>query len=559
MICHYYEAPTYLFFAADLPALLYYSHIPTAILALLIGMVLLVNNPGRLVNRLLFSVTALFGVWTILNLITWTAINSGMILFSWSMMAVVDSLIAIFSIYFVYVFTHEKDAPLRLKAALVALVLPVILFVHTNLNLSGFNISDCDAFGYEGFWYDIYYTSLSAVAIIWSLYFFIKRYKQADRQFRKQIIMMAVGINFFLLTFFSVVWLAGYLTTIGVFEDSDLELYGMFGMSVFMVLIGVLVVKFKTFRVGILASQALVVLLLILLGAQFTYLDLSLTSSILNGVALIITAVIGFLLVKSVKKEVQQRKNLQNLTEELAFANEKLMKIDKLKSEFVSIASHQLRSPLTTIRGYASLLVEESFGKLPEKALESVNRIAESARLMTLSIEDFLNVSRIESGNMKYNLSEFNVRDKAEEVCDDLRPVALKKSLILLFKNDLKGRGLVNADVGKTVQIIHNLINNSIKYTEKGTITVFVHDEEKNKKIFIEIIDTGIGMSQKTISSLFGKFSRADNANSVNVSGTGLGLFVARRMAEAMGGDITAYSEGDGKGSRFVLTMPYVM
>ena len=112
--------------------------------------------------------------------------------------------------------------------------------------------------------------------------------------------------------------------------------------------------------------------------------------------------------------------------------------------------------------------------------------------------------------------------------------------------------------MGKTQQILHNLINNALKYTKKGTITVFVHENIKLRHLYVEVIDTGIGMSAETIGALFQKFSRAKNANSIHINGTGLGLFVAREMAHGMSGDITAHSEGDGKGSHFVLTLPLV-
>ena len=202
------------------------------------------------------------------------------------------------------------------------------------------------------------------------------------------------------------------------------------------------------------------------------------------------------------------------------------------------------------------LLAEGSFGKLSEKGQEAADRIAESARLMAMSVEDYLNVSRIESGNMKYELSDFNLKARVEEVTDQLREVATEKNLLLIFRSDLKGRGIVHADVGKTVQICHNLINNSIKYTPKGTITVLLRDDVALNKVYVEISDTGVGMSEKTIKSLFQKFSRAENANQTNSSGTGLGLFVANKMAEAMGGDIRAESDGEGKGSRFILELP---
>ena len=230
--------------------------------------------------------------------------------------------------------------------------------------------------------------------------------------------------------------------------------------------------------------------------------------------------------------------------------------IDKQKSEFVSIASHQLRSPLTAIRGYASMILDGNFGTPPPEMIEPIDRIHESAKMMTFSIDDFLNVSRIESGNMKYELTVFNIANQARQIVADMQVEAARAHITLTFESTCVGDGLVSADLGKTQQVLHNLINNAIKYTPNGGIKVQVQDDSRLDKIYIQISDTGIGMSAATIADLFQKFSRANNANSVNIKGTGLGLFVAREMAAAMGGNISAYSDGDGKGSRFAFTLP---
>jgi signal transduction histidine kinase len=559
MICHYFEPPQYLFFASDLPILLYYSHIPVTILAIFVGLFLISNNPKGLANQGIFALTLLFAAWTLINLMAWTNIDSRILLVGWMMYEVVEASLALLTVYLVYVFVYGKPAPAKLKAILLILLLPVLLFAHTNLNVSGFNISDCDAFGFEGSLYHGYVTILSVLALIANTYLLVRGYsRKKTKQERAIVIYFGLGIQLFLFTFFSVIWLAGYLTTIGVFEDSDLEFYGLFGMAIFIVFIGVLMTKFRAFKVGMLAAQALLVSIVVLVGSQITIAE-SQTAAILGSITLVLTLVSGLLLNSSVKKEIAQKVELQKLTGKLEKANVRLKELDQLKSEFVSIASHQLRSPLTAIRGYASMMAEGSFGKLPQKAQESADRIAESARLMAMSVEDYLNVSRIESGNMKYNYSDFNFRDKLEEITDELRPIALKKGLILLFRTNLQSRGVVHADVGKAVQIAHNLINNSIKYTQKGSVSVFVRDDIGTKKIYVDITDTGVGMNEKTIASIFQKFSRAENANKVNNSGTGLGLFVASKMAEAMGGTITAESEGEGKGSTFTLELPLAM
>ena len=369
---------------------------------------------------------------------------------------------------------------------------------------------------------------------------------------RNQILVLTVSSALFFAIFSGSEYLA---TQTDIYE---ITLYALFALPVFLLIITFNIIEQGAFKLrgnSIVLSQ-----LLFFIFSAVAIFSLVLTDDRyefgVTAVSTTLTLGFGVLLLRSAKREAKQREQIEQLAQDLARANDRLRELDKAKSEFVSIASHQLRSPLTSIRGYASMLVEGSFGKLPTKALEASARIEESAKLMVLSVEDYLNVSRIESGNMKYNLSDFDVKEMTEHICDDMRPEAMKKGLVLLFRSDLSGTGTVNADVGKTNQIIQNLLNNSLKYTPKGSINVFVRDDIKKKRIYVSITDTGIGMSEKTADSLFQKFSRADNANSVNVSGTGLGLFVALKMAEQMGGTISCESEGDGKGSTFTFELP---
>jgi hypothetical protein len=114
----------------------------------------------------------------------------------------------------------------------------------------------------------------------------------------------------------------------------------------------------------------------------------------------------------------------------------------------------------------------------------------------------------------------------------------------------------VHADIGKVRQVIMNLVDNAMKYTPKGGITVIAHDDVKKKKMYVTIKDTGVGMSKDTIDEVFEKFVRAQNANRVNVTGTGLGLFVAKKMMDEMGGRIWGESEGEGEGSSFHIELP---
>ena len=150
MICHYFPEPLYFLFVPDL-ALIYYAHIPVAILSLVIGFFVYFNGRKFLLNQLLFVVVLCFAFWNLINMIAWTNIHSDFILFTWSFFGPLYSLISVFSIYFIYVFLNKHDVTVPIKLVFVTLLAPVFIIAPTVLSLSGFNISDCDAFGFEGF------------------------------------------------------------------------------------------------------------------------------------------------------------------------------------------------------------------------------------------------------------------------------------------------------------------------------------------------------------------------------------------------------------------------
>lgn len=545
-----WEPSSYLFFSSNVPELVHYSHGVAIFAALLVAIVVFVNNPKSLLARLFLSFSALFSLWAALDIILWATNSPSTVMFSWSLQVLLEPLTYALAFYLFYLYIYKKLPSTSTTLLTSVVLLPLIILLPTTLNLEGLLLSSCESI--EGPIAKYYSYIANTFFIILIVLTGIKGIPTlstvADR---RSALYFGIGLVTFLLSFTSGNIISSFT------DDWTISQYGLFGMPVFASMIAYSIVKFNAFNVKIVGAQALVVALWILVGSLLLVVESS-TSRLVAIVTLTFTTISGFLLIRSVSKEVRQRKQLEKLTHQLEKANERLKELDKLKSEFVSIASHQLRSPLTSIRGYASMLAEGSFGPLPEKAVEPVSRIAESSRLMALAVEDYLNVSRIESGNMKYNMSHFILREEVEKITDDIRPSALKKGLVLLFRNKLNSKGLVNADVGKTVQIIHNLINNSLKYTPKGSITVLLRDDVSSKKIFVDIIDTGIGMSQQTLERVFQKFERADNANSVNVSGTGLGLFVALKMAEAMGGTISAHSDGDDKGSCFTLELPLI-
>jgi len=545
-------ASTLLIFSENVGALVYYTHIFPLVISLFLGFQVLINNPKGRSNRVLFLLTFVFSIWVYFDLILWASPTPESVMFFWSAIVPIEMFMYLLAAYLVYLFAHEQvDAPTWKKFAFSVFLLPIFLFAHTSLNVIGLS-PDCDTGAFEGILIQYMYAA-EIVIIGFIAYYLLKGIRRIkDTANRKRHIYISTATLVF-LCFFT----AGNLTLsfdLGPFYEQ----YKLFGMPIFATIVSYSIIKLATFRVKALLTGVLISALWILIFSMLLFSDIAYARPVIL-ITVIAFGIIGAQLSRSMRKETQQREQIEKLATNLEKANARLKALGHQKSEFVSIASHQLRSPLTAIRGYASLLLEGSFGQIPQKAMEPLGRIDESSKLMALAIEDYLNVSRIESGNMKYNLADFNLVKEVEHVTDDLRSDAMKKGLVLYFKKSLHHQGVIHADIGKTIQIIHNLINNSVKYTQTGTITVLVRDDMRKKKIFVDIIDTGIGMSEETLNAIFHKFERARNANSVNATGTGLGLYVAAKMAEAMGGGITAHSDGDGKGSRFTLEMPLAM
>jgi signal transduction histidine kinase len=295
-------------------------------------------------------------------------------------------------------------------------------------------------------------------------------------------------------------------------------------------------------------------------GSEF-FLIKDFGNKILNMVTFLVSVVGGILLVRSVEKEIQarekiefQKKEMEIINLKLSAANDRLKDLDKQKTEFVSFASHQLRSPLTAMKGYASLILEGDYGPITEDLKKAAQIIFDSTKTLAIVVDDYLNVSRIELGQMKYDFASFDLRVLVQDVVDELKPNVEKAGLKLESNFEEGVAYTVKGDKEKLKQVVTNIVDNSVKYTPSGKISISL--EEDNKKIRLIVTDTGIGIAKEVIPKLFSKFSRAANANKTNMRGTGLGLFIAREIVNAHKGKIWVESEGDGKGSKFVVEIP---
>lgn len=322
---------------------------------------------------------------------------------------------------------------------------------------------------------------------------------------------------------------------------------------IFTLILAYTILKLQLFNIRVVTAELFVFVIWVLLLVQAIFVDTFEMQVLAWGVFALIVP-LGVYLVRSVGKEVQQREHIEKIAKDLEVANTRLKELDQMKSEFLSIASHQLRAPITAIKGYISLIREGDYGKVPKTMEEPLSNVFESVRVMVSSIDDYLNVSRIEQNRMKYEISDVDIAELTTKVVAELKPLAQARKLTLSVA--APASATVRADIGKIKQIITNLVDNAIKYTKEGKIAVTV--EETADKVRVTIADTGVGLSQEDITGLFQKFKRAAGANAVNTVGTGLGLYVVRLLVEGHGGKVWAESEGVGEGSRFIVELPRI-
>jgi PAS domain S-box-containing protein len=249
----------------------------------------------------------------------------------------------------------------------------------------------------------------------------------------------------------------------------------------------------------------------------------------------------------------------------LLHAKETAEAADRAKSEFLAIVSHEIRTPINGVIGFAQILADSP---LTPDQREQVAIIRSSGQALEKLIADILDLSKIEAGKIEIESAPFGLHQSVEEVCAFFAPKARAAALTITANIDPDVPSIVNSDESRLRQILTNLIGNALKFTERGSIMIHVscmrgepvsmRDSRRALRLFFSVADTGIGIPAEKISKLFKPFSQVDASSERRRSGTGLGLIISKRLCELMGGSISVDSRpGEGTTFRFSLLTDY--
>lgn len=286
-------------------------------------------------------------------------------------------------------------------------------------------------------------------------------------------------------------------------------------------------------------------------SSRFTHRDLRVLRIIAGELVVGIQNALAIQEIRDLNDHLQQR--IDSATKELRRSNAQLQRLDETKDEFISMASHQLRTPLTSIKGYLSMLIDEDLGKVTPQQKQVLEEAFSSSERMVHLIGDFLNVSRLQTGKFVIDKQPTNLSKLVKREVESLQKTADGHDLKLKYSTS-KDIPEMNIDADKFKQVIMNFIDNAIYYSKEGT-TVQISVKRNGSSVEFLVKDTGIGVPQSEQAGLFGKFFRASNARRTRPDGTGVGLFLAKKVVSDHRGQVIFESE-EGKGSTFGFSLP---
>jgi len=508
------------------------------LISVFLGFLVYFKDKRNLINRYFLTISLLSAVWIGSAFLSefFPLTNPSLAIFLSKITYGAVIWWVIFLLFFALIFPQKKKVISSKFFGGLFIFLGFILsglILFTSLLVEGIEIQP---WGFDVVYGKIFpiFATFATFLIIAALINFIESYIRIKGFQREQLKYFFLGFGIFLiaLIFFNVV----LLTFTGI---EKYYRFGNYSAIFFLGFTAYAIVARQLFDIRVILSEILVGVIAIILFIQMMTADI-LWLKILNGSVFILFCVFGYLLIKATIREIEMRREVERLS--------------NAKSEFISIASHQLRTPLAAVKGYISMILEGTYGKLADRQTRPVENVYRSNERLIKLVNDLLSLSRLEAGKIEFSPELTSLEEMVTDIVEELRINAEKKGLYMKMIKPLEPLPKIMVDQDKLRQVILNIVDNAIKYTKKGGITFKLKKLDEQEEI--KVADTGEGMDEKELNSLFQMFSRATAGTQLHTEGAGLGLYVARQFIEMHGGKIWAESEGKGKGSAFIIQLP---
>lgn len=533
-------------FFEEAQGLLFYTHIPPIFISILFATFILFQRRDKL-GILLGAIALFFSAFATIDLLQWILIDSSsFIMASRSVLGILTALLFLFSHWFVHEFAVARPLPRWMTAVWLLAFLPIFVFTPTRFNISGYDIRDCIAI--ENPWFTNYYYALGLLAIILMVFSVFGSRKSAllSRNTRLAQNLVFTGSTLFVLSFLVTGVLASYLVDQGYLPDFGLAQYGVAAMSVFIGFLAYVTAYYRGFNVKVLAAQILVAALIILIASQFLFVRTS-TNRILVSITFALSTVFGVMLIRSVQREVKQRELIEKQEKDLEHIN-------KQQENLLAFISHEVKGYLAKSQAAFAGIVQGDYGEVPARLKTMADSGLTDMRKGVDMVSDILEASNLRKGTVSYEHHTFDFKQAIDEVISDLTKTAAQKGLELHFSSAAGDYRLMGDEAKMRRHVIRNLIDNSIHYTQQGSITVSL--SRNDSTIHFSVKDTGIGISKDDMQNLFTEGGHGKESLKVNADSTGYGLFIAKQVTEAHGGKIWAESKGAGAGSKFIVELP---
>lgn len=537
MMCEW-DIAKFLIFSTNGEPLIYYSHLTSiAIFLGLLGFTFLrLKQWPKNAFRLM---AASYIVWLFCDLVLWANENMEHVLFFWSIINLVEPLIFVSAFAYFAHFIDGKPLGARARWAIFALLTPTLVMAPIGLSVVGFDYTTCDRNVIEGIaaYYNYFLEALFLTLVLIKTITALVKKTYVGKRLR--LLLVSFGTSFLLLSFL----VANFLGTFtGDYVTSQ---YGHIAVPIFAAFLAYLTIRYESFEPRILFIDTLVVALFILLLSVLFATD-DTYQIYANVLAFIIMIPLAYSLTTGIRKEVRARKEIEILARNLETSN-------KQQVILIHFITHQIKGFVTKSRNIFSMMKDGDFGPIPEAMKPMVEEGFKSDTKGVNTIQEILNAANIKSGKVEYKKEPFDLKALIDEIARDLKQNAEAKGLAL---NVLTGTDplMYPGDRAQLVNAFKNLIDNSIKYTPKGEVKVSLAKEAGKVRFLVE--DTGVGITKEDMSRLFTEGGHGTNSAKINVESTGFGLYIVKNIIEAHGGKVWAESEGEGKGSRFVVELP---